>query len=201
MKKIIPSLLCKLLFIMAFAACNKKVHSLPDTKTEIVQAKINEPDTTGFWTDLEIPPTDPKSGTIRPDHYRLLKLDFNGIRKLLSGAPKEKDKQTQPGLVINIPMPEGNYQLFRIYETEVMAPELAAKFPEIKSFGGNGIADQTMSIRLDYSPNGFHGFIITLKGGINIDPSSRSDVKTYICYYKQDFNNEPPQRLPVDSIK
>ena len=188
------ALLCCLLF-----SCAKKTGS-PDEKVKQPASKTLVADTSGIWKDIDLPPpTD--NGTIQPDKFRLLMLDLNGMKKILSAAPKEKDKQNRPGIRVNIPLPEGTCQVFEVYETEVMAPELAAKFPEIKSFGGNGLTDKTMSIRMDYSPNGFHAFVITLKGGVNIDPYSRPETNKYICYYKQEFNKSPRQQMPVDSIK
>ncbi len=186
-----------LLFLIS---CHQKISSVRESKSETIQPAF-ERDSTGYWTDLPVPAPDSGSGTIRPESFRLLQLDVNGMKRWLFSAPKEKDRPTVPGLFINIPFPEGTYQAFRIYETEVMAPELAARYPEIKSFSGSGIADPSLGIRLDFSPAGFRAMILTPKGAINIDPYSRPDLSRYICYYKQDFNREPTERMPVDSVK
>ena len=190
-----------LIYSFMIISCTKRVSPVADNKKEPGQTNVYELDSSGLWKELAMPSVDTGNATIKPDKFRFLQLDFSGMKRLLAAAPKEKDAGTMKGILVNIPMPEGNYLVFRIYETEVMAPELAAKFPDIKSFGGNGMADPTMTIRLDHSPNGFRALILTEKGGINIDPYYRGDVSKYICYYKQDFNPGNKQRMPVDSLK
>jgi hypothetical protein len=51
-----------------------------------------------------------------------------------------------------------------------MSPALAAKFPGIRSFRGQGIDDPTASVRLDLSPSGLHAQIVSASGTIIIDP-------------------------------
>jgi len=179
-------------------ACSPKTGS--NSAQNQNQGKKLSPDTSGMWTDLPMPPAQDNS-TIKPESYRLLALDLKKMKQLLLTAPSEKEKETKTGILVNIPMPEGTYEVFMVYETQVMAPELAAKYPEIKTYGGNGVTQKSFGIRLDFTPNGFHALVSSLKGGINIDPYKVRDVKTYICYYKQEFNPTTHPKSPVDSIK
>jgi phosphohistidine phosphatase SixA len=71
---------------------------------------------------------------------------------------------------MTLPLPDGSFQRYRISESPVMSPALAAKFPEIRSFRGQGIDDPTASVRLDLSPSGLHAQIISGSGTIIIDP-------------------------------
>ena len=45
--------------------------------------------------------------------------------------------------VIALPHPDGGFARFHISEVETLAPELAAKYPQIKTFRGQGIDDPT----------------------------------------------------------
>lgn len=189
------------MIIFIYYSCNKKVNTANSAVKEQAELKAVISDSTGLWKDIILTSEMAGDGTIKPDKFRSLSLDFEKMKGLLSAVAHEKDKQNKQGFVINIPMPEGNYEQFGIYETEVMAPELAAKFPEIKTYGGNGIQDKTMSIRLDINPGGFHAMIISLKGAINIDPYSRNSNSRYISYYKHDYNPPIRERFEIDSIK
>jgi hypothetical protein len=75
-----------------------------------------------------------------------------------------------------------------------MAPELAAKFPEISTYAGQGLDDPTATTRLDWTPAGFHAIIFGLSGTVYIDPFSRNDVTHYISYYARDFIPSPDKR-------
>lgn len=186
--------------VIFMSSCATKTAAVK-TKKEEIKLVVFESDSTGFWKDLASPSKEEHSGTIKPERYRLLSLDFMKMKQYLLTAPHENDQNNLPGLFVNLPMPEGTYQGFIVYETVVMAPELAAKFPEIKTFAGNGVVDKTMSVRLDFNPNGLHAMMLTIKGSINIDPYSTMESGRYICYYKQDFNPGVKPRFEVDSLK
>ena len=103
-------------------------------------------------------------------------------------------------------MPRGGIAKFRIWETQTMAPELAAQFPDIRTYSGQGIDDGTATIKLDWTPLGFHAMILSSNtGSIFIDPYSNGNKTNYISYYKNDFKKkgallELPQRRPIENI-
>jgi hypothetical protein len=75
--------------------------------------------------------------------------------------------------------PTGGFRKFRLVESPVMEPELAARFPDIKTYRGQGVDDPaaTANVRLDVAPQGFHAMVLlTPEGDYFIDPYSRGDV-------------------------
>lgn len=94
---------------------------------------------------------------IVPKLYRTIKLDINGMKNFLSEAPLEFSDETRLKLaVLYLPMPDGSHQRFSIVESPIMAPELSAKYPEIKTYMGKGIDDPYASVRFDFTVHGFH---------------------------------------------
>lgn len=83
-------------------------------------------------------------------------------------------------------MPDGNDQRFKIVESPVMAPELTRRFPQIRTYLGQGLDDPAVMVRFDWSPYGFHAQILLPGGTVYIDPMVRGDRQNCVSYYKRD---------------
>lgn len=125
---------------------------------------------------------------VQPEKSHGFNIDRAALRASLEKAPKESSKDTReaPG-EIALPMPDGTSRRFRIMESPVMAPELAAKFPEIKTYVGQGIDDPSASARIDLTPEGFHAQILSPSGTVYIDPFWRGNGILHTSYYKRDY--------------
>ena len=64
---------------------------------------------------------------------------------------------------------------------------MAVKFPNIKSYVGQGLDDKTATLRMSVDHNGFHAMVISASGTVYIDPYSLNDTEYCISYYKKDF--------------
>ncbi|GAB3587594.1 hypothetical protein GCM10027345_38550 [Hymenobacter daeguensis] len=121
-------------------------------------------------------------------HAQPLTLDVNGLRTALATAPPETRVGAAP-LVLALPLPNGSTGRFALREAPVMAPELAARFPDIKTYAGIGLDDAAASVRLDLTPQGFHAQVLTGNGqSFYIDPVTRTDTRHYLAFYKTDMN-------------
>lgn len=123
----------------------------------------------------------------------ILQLDIKSLKNSLKNAPKrqvgsafsEKNKQVKS--ILQMPMPDGSWLQFQVMELSVMHPDLAIKFPQIKSYKGIGITDPTATIYFDISKEGFHGVIFSGKNNtVFIDPLSSDNDGLYIIYFKND---------------
>ncbi len=120
---------------------------------------------------------------------RMMRLDLDGIGTFLETTPKEKS--AEPGRVLQLPLPGGGTATFSIRESSIMEAELAAKFPEIRTWAGQGIDEPTASVRLDITPHGFHAIVFSAAGTIYIDPESSFSQTAakddrYRVYFKRD---------------
>jgi uncharacterized repeat protein (TIGR01451 family) len=124
---------------------------------------------------------------VTPPKFRPVSLDHDLMRAQLALAPHETTHvATRTYTIITFALPDGTDQQFRIVESPVMAPELAAMFPEIKTYVGQGIDDPVATVRLDLTPAGFHAQILSPRGAVYIDPHLR-DRSVYASYYKRDY--------------
>ncbi|MCB0642372.1 MAG: hypothetical protein KDC44_12065, partial [Phaeodactylibacter sp.] len=128
---------------------------------------------------------------IYPEHYRALHLDLPAVQDFLTEAPMEFTAAAKHSdLIITLPLPGEGMMDFRVVESPVMKPELAAKFPGIKTFSGVGVEDARYHTRFGYTDLGFHAIIRTPEGIAYIDPFAHQQDEIYMVYYPQDYNLE-----------
>jgi hypothetical protein len=152
----------------------------------------NSPD--GLWQDVEertLAATVPRS--IIPQKYRTLRLNQTALDALLRQAPMESSATAKSARVeLTLPLPNGKFARFQIEESPIMEPGLAAKFPEIKTYRGQGLDDRAALLRFDQTPLGFHAQVLSEQGTIYIDPYAPGDTANYISYYKLDHTQTDP---------
>lgn len=120
--------------------------------------------------------------------YRVFQLDQAVLADVLDRAPmefSEAAKSSTP-VVMTIPMPDGSLQRFRIQESPIMEPGLAARFPAIRTYIAQGIDDPAANVRFDRTPLGFHAQILSPNGTVYVETLFRGDTSLYASYYKRD---------------
>jgi uncharacterized repeat protein (TIGR01451 family) len=128
---------------------------------------------------------------VEPDIFRALELNHAVLQPLLASAPVESvTPAALSKLLISLPQPDGTMAQFRFVEAPVMAPELGAQFPEIRTYLGQNISDPATLVRFDITPAGFHAQILSPNGAVYIDPYLKGDTNLYACYYKRDFHRQ-----------
>ncbi|MFN4253865.1 MAG: reprolysin-like metallopeptidase [Saprospiraceae bacterium] len=146
-----------------------------------------------LWTDVQERAIQPVGQrVIVPQKYRTVALDLAAIRPVLAAAPERfapaaADNET----VLQIPMPDGSFQRFRLFESPVMERELQAKYPDIRCYTGAGIDDPSATMKCDLTPQGFHAMILAAgQSPVFVDPYSMGDTERYISYYKKDYTRK-----------
>jgi Metallo-peptidase family M12B Reprolysin-like len=144
----------------------------------------------GLWQQIEEqnPSKNAPAAGVVPKSYRIMRLNQAARAELLGRAPLEFSKAAgETQVVIALPMPNKTFSRFRIEESPIMEPSLAARFPEIKTYRGKGIDDPTATLRFDWTPAGLHAVILSAHATVFIEPYTRGDAGTYINYYKHDL--------------
>lgn len=124
---------------------------------------------------------------ITPAKFARVRLDLNRLRASLDASPREEEAAQEAFAEITLPDPTGRPQRFRVAEAPVMAPALAAKYPQIRTYVAYGIDDPHARGRLDRTPKGFHAQVLTPAGSWYIDPLFEGDTATHASYYKRDY--------------
>lgn len=117
---------------------------------------------------------------VMPDAYRTVGWDLVALSDHLEDAPQEGDGQ-QP-LTMVLPLAEGGAARFFIEASPVVAPELAMRYPEIRSYRGWCPDDPGTTMRCDLSPNGFSAIILSDQDATFIRPMHRYDDRVTYVY-------------------
>ena len=100
--------------------------------------------TKAFWhrTTLTVRTAKPAKPALRlRGEVRSFTLQRNALEHALAKAP----------LVVNLPAPNGSFQRFELAPSAIMAPGLARRHPDIKTYAGRGIDDRAATIHVDVS--------------------------------------------------
>jgi len=127
---------------------------------------------------------------VSPQTFRTVQLDRAALDATLSSAPREGAIAVkQSGAVLSLPLPYGGFGRFAFVDSPVMEPGLAARYPQIRTFLGQGLDDPFATVRFDVTPEGFHAQVLSPGGTVYVDPLQRGDVTTHIAYYRHDYVN------------
>jgi chitodextrinase len=116
----------------------------------------------------------------------IFKLDFESLKKALKNSPKRDNTAKHSNTIITLPSVDGKMEKFEVYENSVLAPELAAKYPEIKSYVAVGVENPSVRAYLSSSPLGFKSMVVyPNKETVFIEPIS-NDRLNYTVYKTSD---------------
>jgi subtilisin-like proprotein convertase family protein len=124
-----------------------------------------------------------------PTAFNLYAVNIEGIKSKLQNAPIRSGYLGKSSNIIDVPNADGTIENYRVYDTQILHPELAEKLPNIKSYVGRSINNTGKFIRFSVSQAGFHGQISEPgKSTYYIDPYTK-DKSVYIAYSAADLVN------------
>lgn len=123
-----------------------------------------------------------------PKQYRLLQLNKTLFSSVISKAPLEFTSGAQAEVVLSLPLPDGRLWRFRVVESPVLSPELSDKFPQIKTYSGQSIDDDTATLRFSWTPKGLNAVVISAQSTFMIVPTGSDDQ--YLSYFTHDLETK-----------
>ncbi len=131
-----------------------------------------------FWTETDLQKLKAdrsNSLQITAEGATYYSLKFEDIYEVISNGGV--------GTVLDIPLGNGEFERFTLLGNSSMHPNLAARFPEIKTFNIVSATNPGTWGKLDISPQGVR-IMIGVAGSktVFIDPAFRNDTEAYIVY-------------------
>ncbi len=168
-------------------ATNSSSGTGTDNTTPVTEITQN----THWWQDTTSVAATAIAGEYELDNYRTVWIDYNRFFDALLEAPTQENANEDNRLEIALPLPYDETENFAMHRVQVMSPELAEKYPQIKTYEGRSTTDPTGSIRLDFGENGASYMIIKAGEQIFLEPVKQGNREIYIIYYKKDVKKYP----------
>ena len=117
---------------------------------------------------------------------QLFELDVVQLKQELTNAPKRFASNGTSNTVVKFPNVSGRMEQFRVQESTNMDPQLAARYPDIKSYIGQGIDNPTSTIYFSLSPLGLQTMVIRADQSAEFIEPYTTDLSSYAVYRKSD---------------
>lgn len=146
--------------------------------------------TNNYWTQTQA--SDVSSATINaqrlPENRLIFGLQLSEFKRALLKAPHRENLAARPALIMAFPNAQGIMERFSIIEAPLFHPDLAKKYPNIRSYAGQGIDNPASTIRFSVSRKyGFHGMVLSgAESTFFIDPFDLQN-NSYSVYARKDL--------------
>lgn len=130
----------------------------------------------------------------QPERYTTWQLDFKELKQHLLSAPHESSAARRGACLVEIPVHEGQTEVFSMWATDIMAPELQAKFPDIRTYSGESQSTPGKLVRMTLSSaRGLHVMIARPDMGIDyIEPYLWGQTAFYMQFDRQALSSQKP---------
>lgn len=132
-----------------------------------------------------------------PMVYQTYKLDYTALKAVLNTAPMEFTQAALKGAcTLRLPMPDGTFENFAIWETAMLDPKLAAEAPYIKTYAGRSLRNSTLGLRCSYTARGFRAMLMYPDlSTAYIEPYSWNQEQFYLVFNQKEEKISPLNQL------
>lgn len=128
------------------------------------------------WSTLAARATAATGYEVRANQFRVAKVPLDYFDGLQAG-----EKQ------LTLPLPDGGEVTFTLEAYDLLPADLAAKYPQIRTFRGHNPSRPLDTGRFDLGPQGFHAMFSHQGKMVFVDPLRNAEG--YAVYYQQDAHS------------
>ncbi|HHQ4476674.1 TPA: reprolysin-like metallopeptidase [Aeromonas veronii] len=125
------------------------------------------------WSTVAARATAEQGYEVRANQFRVAKVPLDYFAGLQAGASE-----------LTLPLPDGGEVTFALEAYDLLPADLAAKYPQIRTFKGHNPAHPIETGRFDLGPQGFHAMFSHQGKMVFVDPLRNAEG--YAVYYQQD---------------
>ena len=143
----------------------------------------------GLWKKTTPSAITNKKANLHLPQKNIFKLDMVALQQKLAKAPQKNSSKTS-SIIISLPNAEGALESFQVFENSVMAPELAAKYPQIKSYLAVSVTNTSVRAYFNVSPLGFKAMITNQKSETTFIEPINTENTIYTSYKSSENQND-----------
>jgi hypothetical protein len=128
------------------------------------------------WSTLAARATAATGYEVRANQFRVAKVPLDYFDGLQAGAKQ-----------LTLPLPDGGEVTFTLEAYDLLPADLAAKYPQIRTFRGHNPSRPLDTGRFDLGPQGFHAMFSHQGKMVFVDPLRNAEG--YAVYYQQDAHS------------
>ncbi|WP_042011686.1 reprolysin-like metallopeptidase [Aeromonas fluvialis] len=128
------------------------------------------------WRTVAARATADEGYEVRAHQFRVAKVPLDYFAGLEAGASE-----------LALPLPDGGEVTFTLEAYDLLPADLAAKYPQIRTFKGYNPAQPVETGRFDLGPQGFHAMFSHQGKLVFVDPLRNAEG--YAVYYQQDAHS------------
>ncbi|WP_303842318.1 reprolysin-like metallopeptidase [Aeromonas sobria] len=128
------------------------------------------------WSTLAARATAASGYEVRANQFRVAKVPLDYFAGLQAGAKQ-----------LTLPLPDGGEVTFTLEAYDLLPADLAAKYPQIRTFKGHNPSRPLDTGRFDLGPQGFHAMFSHQGKMVFVDPLRNAEG--YAVYYQQDAHS------------
>ena len=129
--------------------------------------------------------------TTYSDLQQFYKLDSNKFKQSLIKANNRLSGLA--GVNVEMPTIDGKLEKFEVWENSNLAPELQAKYPNIKAYVGRSLSDKSTTINFSVSPRGIQTMVLKADNTSEFIEPATKDNTVYVLF---DSKNRTSGKLP-----
>lgn len=131
-----------------------------------------------------------KDNILLPSDYSVFELNTKTLKEVLSNAPLRSSEAKSKGVTVFFPAANGSLKPFKVFEAPVLDKTLSEKYPNIKSYAGQGIEDKTEHIRFSISHLGLKNMLFSATNGFEFTEPYSADLNQYYVYQRKDRHRD-----------
>ncbi len=145
----------------------------------------------GYWQQVSGDQVPQALQLMHPRHFLVYTMDEAALKLQLFSLSADPSQ----GATISLPLPDGSFRDFKVWQTPLMPEQLAAKYPDIRTFTAEAVDDHRATAKLDFTIYGFSAMIYDGANTSFIDPFDNFHDGYYLVHYRRDETRAASQTM------